>query len=207
MFAQKALSNFQKFRNVVKAIYYSIALIIGLMLGIFSGMLAGFSSNRAYDVLGIFSSIYITSTPVVILLGLFYLLKLMFGNLGLISLIEKSIYRAVGRIEGYQEFAGERENKFMLKNFSENYSHFAKWTLRSILFVVGITTCVPFFTASAMTVATMPAPTIIAFNMLILGTIIPLLLSTLLCEAIIYSIYRVKKTITRVEVVNSCLIK
>ena len=202
MIDQKKAYNFQRDRNLVMVAYYSVALICGLIVGICSEMLAGFAFDQSHQILWIVSSIYITTAPALILLGIFYLVKQMLSNLGLLFCIEKSIYKAVGRFEAFKEFIGARENNFLLKNFSDKCSHFVKWTLRSILFVIGIITCVPFFAASAMTVATMPAPAIIAYNMLIIGTIIPLLFTTLLCEMIIYSARRLKRTLRRVEVIN-----
>ena len=168
-------------------------------------MLAGFTFEPTHYLLWLISSIYIVVAPVLLLAFAFYLMKLMLANLGIMLFIEKAFYMSKGMFEDYERFLNDHEKKLLSSRLNNDSSHITKWLLRFALFVMGMITCVPFFAASAMTVATMHAPAIIAYNMLVVGTIIPLIITTLLCEAIIYIGAKVKKSALRIRTIDKNL--
>jgi hypothetical protein len=129
-------------------------------------------------------AIYVIGAPILLSVLVFYLLKIMFENIGLLVFIEHILYRLQGRHESYRAFLYMCETDSTQAKSQDN-RHAAKWSFRMILFLLGIISCVPSGAISLMSVSTMHAPTIVAYNALVVGSIMPLLFTTILCEMII----------------------
>jgi hypothetical protein len=186
------VKQFQKVRNIAKSVYFALSILIGLILGICSEMLAGIKYESSHYFLDLFASFYITVAPVFLVTFIFYLLKLIVENLGVLVFIERAIYEHKKMLNEYEEFLGDREKQLLFKKLKDRSAHLIKWLLRSILYTIGVLACLPFIMASAMYAASIHAPTLIIYNVFIVGTLFPLIVAILFCEAMICIVGKIK---------------
>lgn len=202
MSRSKNINQIQRFRNRAKSTYFALAILLGLILGICSEMLTGFVYDAKHYILWFISSLYILIAPAFVVTFIFYLIKLIIENLGVFLYVEKAIYKHKNMLMVYEDFLNEKEKQLLSKKLKDHSAHFVRWLIRSVLYTIGALTCLPFLTASAMTAANMHAPTLIIYNMLIVGTVFPLLVMILFCEAILYIVGKINSKPAQIRVIN-----